>query len=336
MLRPMMLPRAGATRAIALLAAGLALAGACTAGAAERLVLYFNEDNERVQVALSRLRAAMLKQGVAARHEVRVEHVAVDYADLPGIRRSLRAAQARHPAAIVAATAEIAQLAREEGITTPLVFGMHQDPITLGLAASFRKPGGTMTGLTLYRADEGKQLELLREVAPRATRLGVLVDEWWDRGPSDRHPSVEVLDRIAGPQFGFRMEYFRADSPAEVEAVLRTPKARLMDAWYVPPIRIAFDHPAQVARSLSATGKPALYALSLLAQQGGLVSYQSVFEDPFESWAQMIALVLDGFSPGEIPVERPRVFELSVNVGTARAQGIAIPKSVLLRATHFY
>ena len=74
----------------------------------------------------------------------------------------------------------------------------------------------------------------------------------------------------------------------------------------------------------------------LFARIGGLISYQQTFENPFATWATMLRLILDGFPPGEIPVERPKVFELALNVKAAREQGIPIPKSILLRATHFY
>ncbi len=304
--------------------------------ASERLVLYCNEDNERVAVALGQLRAAVAAQGTARRHQVRIEHLPVDYGNLGALRAALREAAARRPAAIIAASAPIAQVAREEAPRIPLIFGMHQDPMELGLAASFRRPGGNRTGVTLYRSDESKRLELLREIAPRARRLGVLIDEWWDRGPHYRHPSAMFLRELAHVPFGFEVEYFQADTLEDLRRLPGLANAQAMAAWYVPGTKLGFDHPAEVARVLASLRRPAIYSLSMFTQAGGLVSYHAVFEAPFASWAKMLDLVLDGFPAGEIPIERPQAFELAVNVKAACEQGIVLPKSILLRATHFY
>lgn len=305
------------------------------AWSAQPVVLYFNEDNERVAVALGKLRAAMAAQRAASVGPVRIDHVKVDYGDLASLRRSLREAQARRPAAIVASSALIAQIARNEGITVPLVFAAHQDPVRLGLVESLRRPGGTMTGILMYRSDEGKRLELLREVAPGARRIGVTIDTWWDRAPDDQSPSAAVLPGIAR-ELGFELEYFRIDTMADLMDLPRVALAREMDAWYVPTTRVGFDQPEAFTRTLASLGKPAVYANALHARSGGLLSYQSQLEDPFATWAKMIALIVDGFPVGEIPVERPRAFELAVNAKAARELRVPLPKSILLRATHFY
>jgi len=335
-----MLPGAPRDRRFVTALRVFAVAAACwlapAAGGAERLVLYFNEDNPRVAAALAKLRAAIAERSVEPRHSIRIEHVAIDFSDQRGIRDALRVARTRNPAALVASSALVAQLAQEEGITTPIVFATHQDPVRLGLADSLRRPGGTMTGFMLYRSDEGKRLELLREIAPRARRIGVVIDEWWDRAPNDQYPSAAVLRRIAYENFGMEIEYFQADTLAALQALLAQPRARAMDAWYIPPTRIGFDDPEAVTRAITSLRRPAIYSLSLHAQSGGVISYQTVFEDPFATWAKMLALIFDGFPPGEIPVERPQTYQLAVNVKAARDQGIVIPKSILLRATHFY
>lgn len=313
----------------------VACASAAAAHAGDPLVLYFNEDNDRVAVALGKLRAAIDARS-GARHRVTVEHVAVDYAKLDGIRRSLREAAARRPAVIVAASALIAQLANEEGIATPLVFASGQDPLQMGLVRSIRRPGGAMTGLVIYRHVEGKRLELLRELAPAARRVGVLIDEWWDRSPEDRDPSASVLGDIARRDFGFELVYFRADSLEALDALGRDARARGVDAWYIPATRLAFDHPAAVARTVATLRKPAVHSLSLLAENGGVLAYQAAMESPFDAWAKMIVLILDGYPAGEIPLERPQRYQLSINAKAAREQGISIPKSILLRATNLY
>ena len=197
-----------------------------------------------------------------------------------------------------------------------------------------------MTGLTLYRSDEGKRLELLREIAPTAVAAGRASST--NGGTAARRtaiPSADVLEQIAREQFGFEVEYFQVDSLEDARKRLpRTREAR-GDGRLVCAAHAARFRPSRGGRPrASATCEsPPIYSLSHVhASSGGLVSYQSVFEDPFASWAKMLALILDGFPAGEIPIERPQAFELAVNVKAAREQGIAIPKSILLRATNFY
>ena len=309
---------------------------ASVANASEALVLYLNEGGERVDAAVTKLRAAIASERTLATHRVRLEHVVVDYGDPAQIRRTVRAAAARRPAAMIAASAPLAQVAREEAAGIPVLFAMHQDPVDLKVAGSLRRPGGNLTGFTYYRSDEEKRLELLREIAPKSVRLGVVVDEWWDRGPEYRHPSSRVLERTAREKFGFDVRFFRVDSMDEVKRLSRNPAARAIDVWYVPIVASGFDHPAEFTRAMAALRRPVIYNLTLFAQMGGLISYQQVFENPFATWATMLGLILGGFPPGEIPIERPKVFELAVNVKAAREQGITIPKSILLRATDFY
>jgi putative ABC transport system substrate-binding protein len=157
---------------------------------------------------------------------------------------------------------------------------MHQDPIESGLVASLRRPGGTMTGLTLYRSDEGKRLELLREVAPRARRLGVIIDEVVGPGARRPVPSAAVLERFARDQFGFEVEYFQVDTLEVLERLPAQARAHAVEAWYVPPTRLGFDHPGSPGARDFVDTEPAVYALSMHALNGGLISYQTVFENP--------------------------------------------------------
>jgi putative ABC transport system substrate-binding protein len=304
--------------------------------ASEALVIYFNEDGERVRAAIVKLRAAIDAERLLAARRVRVEHVVVDYEDPGQIRRVVRSAAARRPVAMIAASAPIAQIAQEEAVGIPVLFGMHQDPVDLKVAESYRRPGGNLTGLTLYRNDEEKRLELLREIAPKSVRLGVVVDEWWDRGPGYRHPSSQTLEKMAREKFGFDVRLFQVDSLDDLKHLSANPRARAIDVWYVAVTRPGFDHPAEFTRVMATFRRPAIYYLPLFTQKGGLLSYQQTFENPFATWATMLGLILDGFPPGEIPIERPKIFELAVNVKAAREQGITIPKSILLRATDFY
>jgi putative ABC transport system substrate-binding protein len=237
---------------------------------------------------------------------------------------------------MIAASAPTALIARAEAPGIPVLFAVHQDPVELQLAQSYRRPGGNLTGFTFYRNDDEKRLELLREISPRSVRLGVVVDKWWDLGPGYRHPASQILEKTAREKFGFDVRFFRIDSMDDMKRLAGNPAARAMDVWYVPLTKPGFDQPEEFTRAMATFRRPAIYYLPLFTQAGGLISYQQTFENPFATWATMLGLILDGFPPGEIPIERPKVFELAVNVKAAREQGIVIPKSILLRATDFY
>lgn len=104
-----------------------------------------------------------------------------------------------------------------------------------------------------------------------------------------------------------------------------------VDAWYVTT-SVAFADPEAAAKVINATRKPALYTLGMAVDRGGLMSYEARLGDPFAEWARLLGMVLDGAPAGSIPVAGPQIFEIRVNVATARETGITLPRSVLIRA----
>ena len=298
---------------------------------AERVIAYLNEDGPRVRTALGRLSAALKEKGVSARHDIRVEHVVIDHRDSAGIREAAASAVDRGVAIILATSSIVAEGARSVTARVPVLFASHQDPVAYGLVTAVREPGSNMTGYTFYQPVEMKRIELLREIAPAIRKLGVLTDASWYRDPASRGFEANLVR-----SYGIAAELFPCDTPEALLVALSSRKAQAMDAWYIPTTALTFAQPRVVAQAILTLRKPAVYSLSMHAANGGLLSYQPVIEDPYGTWAVMLGMLLDGVPPAEIPIERPKVFELEINLRTAVEQGIAIPKSLLHRATRIH
>jgi putative ABC transport system substrate-binding protein len=295
----------------------------------ERIIVYLNADNPRVVRALSILEAAFAKAGVSRRHRTRLIHVKADVSSASEIDVALRHALKLHPDVIIATNSNAATAAKALAGDIPVVFASQQDPIAMHLVASLAHPGGNLTGFTFFVPIDQKRLELLRQVAPRARTLGVLVDRWW----MDESQGREILEQ-ARTKHGFEPQLFAAESIAELKTVLSTAKARGIDAWYVPYTVLPFWEPAELVGAFDSLHKPVIFPATLFVQAGGLLSYQPTLtlEEGSLLWATMVGLILDGVSPGEIPVERPKAFELAINVDTARRLGLHLDPSLLKRA----
>ena len=295
----------------------------------ERLIVYFNEDSARVRRAIEMIMSELDKTGVASRHRIRFEHVVIDVMDEAGTVVKMKQALKHHPAALIATNGESARIVKIVTRDTPVIFASAQDPIDIGLVASLARPGGNMTGFTFFLPIDQKCIELLKQISPRGKTLGILVDNWGAVAAYTR-----IVEEQAKTHFGYRIELFRAETLDELEHELSTTRAKAINVWYVPYGILPFSHPDGVIKAFEKTGKPVSYARTIMAERGGLISYEQSLPlaEAFHIWAVMIGLVLDGVPPGEIPIERPKSFELAINLDTARRLGITIPKPLLKRA----
>ena len=294
----------------------------------ERLVLYIDGDSPLVKGSIARLEAALRKRGVAERYVVTVRHVPVDVFDRVQARQRIAGAIKERPAVIIATSSESAGIARQVTSTIPIVFGSHQDPVRLGLVRSLADPGGNVTGFTSAAPIDMKRLELLRELAPRARRLGIVIDHWWME-----ETGGDAVLREARKRLGFEGRVFLMERLQDLNQ-LETAAARDIEAWYVPLTTLPYDHPGAVVGALAALRKPVVYPTVRFVDAGGLSAYQprQSLDEAMDLFAKLTGLVLDGVSPGRIPVERPQAFELAVNAGEARRLGIRLSDALLKRA----
>lgn len=315
---------------LAIFLAALAPATTCAAVVRpQRTVIYVNDTDPRVANALAVLRAALEKSGVASRYDIRIEHLVVDMWQPAAIEARLKVALQANPAAIIAPNSEIAMIAKSLTTQIPIIFASHQDPIRMGLIDSLARPGKNLTGFTFFVPVDEKRLELLRQIAPRAKNLGIVIDRWWLEQSGGREAA-----RRAQLDLGFEPHFFAAETIEELKKALSGPEAGSMDAWYVPFTALAYYEMGPVVEVFAPLRKPVMFPATPFVEKGGLIAYQQLItlEDSASIWGTMIGLVLDGLPPGEIPIERPKSFELALNVEAARRLGLAIPASLIKRA----
>jgi len=224
-------------------------------------------------------------------------------------------------------TAATAALQRETG-TFPIVFVSVADPVASGLVPRLNQPGGNITGFANYEATlGGKWLELLSEVAPGLKRAAIMFNP--DIAPVSAFvPSFETAARslkvvpISAP----------VHSDAEIETATiafgREPGGGLL----VPAGGFMFLHRAPIISAAARNNVPAVYSQSDFARDGGLLSYGPDFVDIYRRAATYVDRILRGDKPGDLPVQFPTKFEMVVNLKTAKALGLMVPPSILLRA----
>jgi putative tryptophan/tyrosine transport system substrate-binding protein len=304
-------------------------ASACAPGddRPEKVIAYINDDNPAGRRLKEKLDAALQRE-LSSRYRVRMRHVVANMSDPADMRVATLASVQMRPAAIVATNSETAAIAKSMTRDIPVIFGSQQDPIRMGLVESLARPGGNVTGFTYFVPIEQKRLELLRQLSPRVRKLGILFDRWW----MEESEGSKVMEGCA--RQGFEPHVFLAETTDALQTTLATAAARQMDAWYVPFTVLPFDQPAELVSILEAMRKPVVYPATQFVERGGLISYQQLLplEESSRLIANMVALVLDGLPAGEIPIERPKSFELAINLATAKRLGISVPRPLIKRA----
>jgi len=236
---------------------------------------------------------------------------------------------ASKPDVIVAIAAAATAAARQATSTIPIVMAHAGNPVGSGLVASLAHPGGNVTGTTSMTPDLGvKQVELLRELIPRLGKLGVLAN------PTNAGtPPLLTNVNEAARRFSISVviaEVTRAEDFDKALGVLRDARPDALLVMMEPLIGI------NVARVLdfAATNRlPASYDVGReVARQGGLISYGPILTTHYALVADYVDKILKGVKPGDLPIQQPTQFALTINLKTAKALGITIPQSLLVRA----
>jgi len=232
--------------------------------------------------------------------------------------------------AILAVGAQPAIAVKRATRTIPVVMILQGDPVRLGLVASLRRPGMNLTGLTTLAPELAvKRLELIAEVVPGLTRVAVL---WNPRDPeqSDQWRATEEAAK------GLKVELLpiEASPVGGMEPVVSAMRQTDAGALLVFLDRFTANNATEIIETAASRRLPAVYPNRLFVnhEYGGLMSYGPVHIDLIRQTAKLITQVLDGAKPSELPVEQPTSFELVVNTKTAKALGLTIPQSILLRA----
>lgn len=315
-----------ALSAIALCGFAASLAG-CNTGAVQprREIAFINFDNQRARFAFERFASACEALGIQERHRVTLEFSGVDVMDELALRSVLQREIGKGPVAIVAPTSPVLVEAARLTSTIPIVFFTHQDPVDLNLLSSLTHRRDNAAGISIYLGIEPKMLELLREAAPQARRIGYIVDS----DEALRPNATEFLD-WAARKHGVQWKLIPVKSIETFANDIRS--AGPIDAWFVTKASLLDEHRMEVVATMAATRRPAIYPSQLDVAAGAPMAYEAIFDDPNGALARQLDRVLSGVTPGDIPIERPKRFSLSVNVNAARAAGMTITPQLLSQA----
>jgi putative ABC transport system substrate-binding protein len=210
--------------------------------------------------------------------------------------------------------------------TIPIVFVMSADPVQLGLVASHARPGGNATGFTFLQDElASKRLELLKEVAPRISRVAFL----WNPD----HPDNELqAARRAASALAVHLQPIEMRGPGDLEGALQAVTQASADALYVVSSRQMVASLRRIVEFATTSKVPLAGGWGAWAQAGGLLSYGPNVAEVVRNAATYVDKIFKGAKPGDLPVQQPTRFELLINQRTAKALGLAVPESFLLRA----
>ena len=212
--------------------------------------------------------------------------------------------------------------------TVPILFEVGRDPVASGLVAGLDRPAGNATGVYMLTAAlNGKRLELLHELVPKATTVAALVN------PSNGGaPAVEREINALAPAFGFEPLIARASNEAEIDAAFATFAERKIGALVVTNDAFFNSRRAQLVALSTRHALPTIFEWREFATLGGLMSYGTDISDVLRQLGGYAARVFKGAKPADLPVLQPTRFELVINERTARTLGLTIPPSLQLRA----
>ena len=230
------------------------------------------------------------------------------------------------PDLIYAPGGDTAQVAREATATIPIVASMSSDPVQSGLVASLGRPGGNLTGVT-FVADElaGKVLELLKEAAPRVTRVAIL----WN--PDHADPEFRESQRAAGI-LGVRLQSLEVRRAGDFEGAFQSAVLDRAEALVVVPSRVMLLNRQRIADFAAKQRLILVGGWGAWTQFGGLLEFGPNPAGMVRRAANHVAKILKGAKPADLPVEQPTRFELVINLKAAKALGLTIPPSILVRA----
>jgi len=231
---------------------------------------------------------------------------------------------------VIVATVTAASLAaRDATRTIPVVMVAVSDPVGSGLVDSLARPGGNITGTSAMTAElVGKQLELLKETLPKVARVAVL----WN--PANQvFQALQLKEtEVAARALGVRLQVLEARSPGELDRAFAAMASKRPGALLVLGDPVFVSHRKRIVDLVAQRRLPAVSGLREFAEDGILMAYGPSFPAMYKRTAVFVDKILKGAKPADLPVEQPTRFELVVNLKTAKALGLSIPPSVLIRA----
>ena len=282
---------------------------------------------EQAAPQLAGLRRGLSESGFVEGRNVVIEFVWADgqYDRLPSLAREL----VRRPISLIVAQTPPAALAAKAATTTiPIVFVVGFDPVAGGLVASLAQSGGNITGLSLQLTDvAGKRLGLLRDLAPKASVIAMLVN------PISPNAAPEIADvRGAAQAMGLQVKMFNASTPNELNAAFAAMNGQRPDALMVGADPFFVNRREDIVALAAHLGVPAMYPQRDYVVAGGLISYGTNIANVYRQAGIYAGRIIKGTKPGDLPVMQPSTFELLINLRTAKTLGLAVSNAMQLLA----
>ena len=230
---------------------------------------------------------------------------------------------------IVTTSSATTQAAKDATQTIPIVMAISADALGEGFVTSLAHPTGNITGMTFLTGPEvaGKQLELLKTLAPAASRIAVLTNS-----TNRAHPSLTRELQFAAKALGVQLQLLDVRSPEQLDGALTAMTTGRPGALVVVTDAMLFGQRRKIVDRAASSRLPAMYQQREFVDAGGLISYGASVSDLCRRAATHVDKILKGAKPGDLPVERPIKFELVINLKTAKALDLTPPQSLLLRA----
>jgi putative ABC transport system substrate-binding protein len=228
---------------------------------------------------------------------------------------------------VIVTTGPAVPAAKQATSVIPIVFALAGDPVGTGLVASLARPGGNVTGLSIQQTDiAGKRLEILREVVPGLRRLAIMGNIGFPDAVLEMK-EIQSTAKMLGVEVA-TLEIRRAEDIAPAFVTLKD----RFDALYVVSDPLININKVRINTLALGARLPTMHGFRELVEAGGLIFYGPNFPDLFRRSADYVDKILRGTKPGDIPIEQPTKFDLVLNLTTAKALGLTIPESFLLRA----
>jgi len=316
-------------RGLLILLAGSAVAWPAPAGAQQKALPVIGFLSS-VSTGLAAPHVAAFHQGLSETGYVEGQNVAIESRWAEGHPDRLPALAADlvgRRVDVITAGGDAAVLAAKSATSTiPIVFFSGADPVATGLVTSLARPGGNLTGFSIFVAElMPKRLELLSELVPQARVIALLVND----------PNAERLIgdlQEAARVKGLQLQVLRASTESEIDGTFASLAQLGVGGLVVTPNALFVSLREQVVALASRHAVPAIYPQREFAAAGGLITYGTSLTDTYRQLGIYVGKILNGAQPADLPVQQPTTFELVVNLKTAKALGLTIPQSILLRA----
>ena len=280
------------------------------------------------------LRLGAFRQGLREQGYVEGQNIAIEfrwaegkYGRLPGLAAELVRLKVD---LIVTYSPPAIQAAKQASGTIPIVMAGIIDPVATGFVASLARPGGNITGLSLMAPElVGKQLEILREIVPKVSRVALLGNPTnTGNAPQVRHA------QDAARALGVRLQLLEARGPSEIDSAFAAMASEQAGAVIVLVDSMLDEHGTRIVDLAAKRHLPVVYGMTDHVEAGGLMAYGPSAPDRWRRAAVFVDKILKGAKPADLPVEQPTKFELVINLKTAKALGLTIPQTLRQRADH--